>query len=88
LNSDIVPGSAGVPAARSGQDGRAPTQYLFTRRKSSHFWLHPKANAGPQAPPMAAARYERRLLAVACRPMLGDAVLQTNSDRTDQRLSE
>ena len=28
-------------------------------------------NAGPQAPPMAGARDERRLLAVACRPMLG-----------------
>jgi hypothetical protein len=30
-----------------------------------------KPNAGPQAPPMAAATQERRLLAVACRPMLG-----------------
>lgn len=30
-------------------------------------------NAGPQAPPIAEARYERRLLAVACRPMLGQA---------------
>src|SRR5438270_9993778 len=28
-------------------------------------------NAAPQAPPMAEARHERRLLAVACRPMLG-----------------
>jgi hypothetical protein len=28
-------------------------------------------NAGLQAPPMAAATEERRLLAVACRPMLG-----------------
>src|SRR5215475_11619813 len=28
-------------------------------------------NAGPQEPPMAGARYERRLLAVACRPWFG-----------------
>src|ERR671922_1073521 len=28
-------------------------------------------NAGPQAPPMAGARDERRLLAVACRPWFG-----------------
>ena len=28
-------------------------------------------NAGPQAPPIAVATQERRLLAVACRPMLG-----------------
>ena len=28
-------------------------------------------NAGPQAPPIAKATKERRLLAVACRPMLG-----------------
>jgi hypothetical protein len=28
-------------------------------------------NAGPQAPPMAGARHEQRLLAVACRPLLG-----------------
>ena len=33
-----------------------------------------KPNAGPQAPPMAGARDERRLLAVACRPMLGQGV--------------
>src|SRR5437867_913577 len=31
-------------------------------------------NAGPQAPPIAAATQERRLLAVACRPMLGAEV--------------
>ena len=30
-------------------------------------------NAGPQAPPIAGATQERRLLAVACRPMLGSA---------------
>ena len=30
-----------------------------------------RTNAGPQAPPRAAATQERRLLAVACRPMLG-----------------
>jgi len=33
------------------------------------FWRLP--NAGPQAPPIAGATQERRLLAVACRPMLG-----------------
>ena len=35
---------------------------------------HPHAktpNAGPQAPPIAGAKNERRLLAVACRPWLG-----------------
>src|SRR5215510_14770358 len=32
-------------------------------------WTMP--NAGPQAPPIAGARHERRLLTVACRPLLG-----------------
>jgi hypothetical protein len=30
-----------------------------------------KPNAGPQAPPIAGATQERKLLAVACRPMFG-----------------
>jgi len=35
-----------------------------------HCASHWQDNAGPQAPPMAVATQERRLLAVACRPML------------------
>ena len=34
-------------------------------------------NAGPQAPPIAGATKERRLLAVACRPMLGAVLAGT-----------
>ena len=41
-------------------------------------------NAGPQAPPIAAARYDRRLSAVACRPMLGAEVATGHRPDTPQ----
>ena len=37
--------------------------------------IYVKPNAGRQAPPIAAARDERRLLAVACTPLLGAVLL-------------
>src|SRR5262249_37040920 len=45
-----------------------PTRTCTSQETPSCSWHE---NAGPQAPPMAGARYERRLLAVACRPWLG-----------------
>src|SRR5262249_3262994 len=46
-----------------------PTRTFTLQETPSLSW---RDNAGPQAPPMAEARDERRLLAVACRPMFGN----------------
>ena len=73
LRPSCSPGSR--PRLRHGRKTRYgwvaspyPTGTFTLQETPSLSW---RDNARPQAPPMAAARNERRLLAVACRPMLG-----------------
>src|SRR5712671_5076925 len=79
LRPSCAPGSR--PRRRHGRKTRygwvarpSPTGTFTPQETPSLSW---RDNAGPQAPPMAGARNERRLLAVACRPMLGAAPAPT-----------
>src|SRR5262249_7290794 len=65
----------GSPRLRPGRTTRYgwvarpyPTGTCTLQEMPNFSW---RDNTGPQVPPIAAARDERRLLAVACRPMLG-----------------